>query len=47
MSLIVVGILAIVMGFVLANTDSPFKPYTGIIRIVGLVIVLIGARESE
>jgi len=46
MSLIVVGILAIVMGFVLAKTDSPLKPYTGIIRIVGFLIVLAGVGLS-
>ena len=46
MFLIVLGIIAIVIGFVLASTDSPFKPYTGIIRIVGFVMVLIGAGLS-
>ena len=47
MSLIVLGILAIVMGFVLAKTDSPLRPYTGILRIVGFLVVLIGVGFSS
>ncbi len=46
MFLIVLGIIAIVIGFVLARQDSPLKPYTGIIRIVGFLMVLAGAGLS-
>lgn len=42
MFLIVVGIVVIVMGFVLAKTESPVKAYTGTIRIVGFLILLLG-----
>jgi regulator of protease activity HflC (stomatin/prohibitin superfamily) len=46
MFLSVLGIIIIVIGFVLAKTDSPVKPYTGMIRIVGFLMVLIGAGLS-
>lgn len=42
MFLIVVGIVVIVIGFVLAKTESPVKAYTGTIRIVGFLILLLG-----
>jgi len=46
MFLSVLGIIVIVIGFVLAKTDSPARPYTGMIRIVGFLMVLIGAGLS-
>jgi regulator of protease activity HflC (stomatin/prohibitin superfamily) len=46
MFLIVLGIVVIVIGFVNAKTESPVKPYAGIIRIVGIIIVLVGASLS-
>jgi regulator of protease activity HflC (stomatin/prohibitin superfamily) len=46
MFLIVLGIIIIVIGFVLAKTDSPLRPYTSIIRIVGFLMVLGGAGLS-
>ena len=46
MFLSILGIIIIVAGFVLAKTDSPVKPYSGIIRIVGFLLVLIGAGLS-
>jgi len=42
MFLIIVGILVIVAGFVLAKTESPVQAYTGTIRIVGFLILLLG-----
>ena len=42
MFLIIVGIIVIVIGFVLAKTESPVRAYTGTIRIVGFLILLIG-----
>jgi regulator of protease activity HflC (stomatin/prohibitin superfamily) len=42
MFLIIVGILVIVTGFVLAKTESPVQAYTGTIRIVGFLILLLG-----
>jgi regulator of protease activity HflC (stomatin/prohibitin superfamily) len=46
MFLSVLGIIIIVVGFVAARADSPFKPYTGMIRIAGFILVLIGAGLS-
>ena len=46
MFLSVLGIIIIVVGFVAARADSPIKPYTGMIRIAGFVLVLIGAGLS-
>ena len=42
----VLGIIAIVISFTVAKTDSPFKPFAGIIRIVGFLMVLVGAGLS-
>lgn len=46
MFLSILGIVIIIAGFILARTDSPVKPYTGIIRIAGFLLVLIGASLS-
>jgi len=43
MFIIFIGIAVIVIGFVIANNESPAKPFSGTIRIVGLLIVLVGA----
>ena len=43
MFLSVLGIIIIVIGFVLAKAESPVKPYTGIFKIVGFLMVLTGA----
>jgi len=37
------GIVVIVIGFVIANNESPVKPYSGMIRIIGFLIVIAGA----
>jgi len=42
MFLIIVGILVIVTGYILAKTESPVQAYTGTIRIVGFLILLLG-----
>lgn len=46
MFLIVLGIIVIVIGFAVSKAESPLKPYSGIIRIVGFVAVLIGVSLS-
>ena len=46
MFLAVLGIIVIIVGFVNSRTESPFKPYSGIIRIVGFLMVLAGAGLS-
>lgn len=42
MFLIFIGIGVIVVGFVIAKNESPIKPYSGMIRIVGFLIALAG-----
>ncbi len=42
MFLIIVGIVVIVIGFVLAKTESPVMAYTGTIRIAGFLILMLG-----
>ena len=42
MFLIFVGIAVIIIAFVLAKNESPVKAYTGTIRIVGFLILLLG-----
>ncbi len=46
MFLSVLGIIVIVIGFGLGKADSPAKPYTMTIRIIGLLLVLAGAGLS-
>ena len=47
MFLIFVGIAVIVIGLVLAKTESPFKTYTGTIRIAGFLILLLGLAVAS
>ena len=46
MFLIFIGIIVIVIGFVLARTESPVKSYTGAIRVVGFLLLLVGLGLS-
>jgi len=46
MFLSILGIIILIIGFVMAKAESPLKPYTGIIRIVGFVMVVAGAAFS-
>jgi len=47
MFLIFIGIAVIVIGFVIANNESPVKPYSGRIRIVGFLILIVGAGMAS
>jgi regulator of protease activity HflC (stomatin/prohibitin superfamily) len=47
MFLIIIGIAIIVIGFVIANNESPVKPYSGKIRIVGFLVVIVGAGMAS
>ena len=47
MFLIFIGIAVIVIGFVVANNESPAKPYSGMIKTVGFLILLVGAGLSS
>lgn len=43
MFIIFFGIAVIVIGFLLANNESPAKPYSGMTKIIGFLILLVGA----
>src|SRR5665647_1922769 len=43
MFVIFIGIAVLVIGFVVANNESPVKPFSGRIRIIGFLIVIVGA----
>ncbi len=47
MFLIFIGIAVIVIGFVVANNESPAKPYSGMIKTVGFLTLLVGAGLSS
>ena len=42
MLLIIIGIIVIGFGYVLAKTDSPAKPYTGTVKVIGILLLFIG-----
>ncbi len=43
MFLIFIGIAVVTIGFVVSTNDSPVKPYSNMVRIIGFLIVLVGA----
>jgi len=47
MFLIIIGIIVIVSAFALAKAESPVKEYTGTIRMVGFLIVLVGLSYAS
>lgn len=47
MFLIFIGIAVVVVGFVVANNESPAKPYSGMIKTVGFLTLLVGAGLSS
>ncbi|MBA4410846.1 MAG: prohibitin family protein [Bacteroidota bacterium] len=47
MFIIFFGIAVIIIGFVIANNESPARPYSAMIRIIGFLIVLVGAGLSS
>lgn len=42
MFIIILGIIALIIGFSVAKTNSPAAPYSAIIKIIGIVIIAIG-----
>ncbi len=46
MSVILIGIVVLVIGFVIAKTDPVMRKYKSIVMTVGFVIVLIGISTS-
>jgi regulator of protease activity HflC (stomatin/prohibitin superfamily) len=47
MFIILIGIVVTVIGFVIAKNESPAKPYNGIIKIIGFLIILIGGSLAS
>jgi regulator of protease activity HflC (stomatin/prohibitin superfamily) len=47
MFIILIGIVVTVIGFVIAKNESPAKPYNGIIKIIGFLIILIGGSYAS
>ena len=47
MFIIFIGIVLLVVGFVLASNESPAKSYSGIIKLVGVLIILGGVGLSS
>jgi len=47
MLIIILGIVVFIVGFFLSKNESPAKSYSGTIRIVGFLIVIIGAAFSS
>lgn len=45
--LVVIGILLVVVGFNVKKTNTPVSPYSGIFKVVGIVIILAGAAVSS
>jgi regulator of protease activity HflC (stomatin/prohibitin superfamily) len=46
MFLIILGLIAVAVGFAIAKTDSPLQRFTKLIRTLGVVIILIGVITS-
>ncbi len=46
MFLIILGVLAIAVGFAVAKTEGPVQRYAKLIRTVGFVVIIIGALTS-
>jgi regulator of protease activity HflC (stomatin/prohibitin superfamily) len=42
MTLIILGILILVLGFVATNSNTPMRPYRNMIKTAGIVVILIG-----
>jgi regulator of protease activity HflC (stomatin/prohibitin superfamily) len=46
MLIIVLGIIVLAIGFSVAKTNSPARPYSGIIKIAGIAIIVVAAAIS-
>ena len=47
MSIILVGIVILVIGFVIASADPSLKKYRSVIKTAGVVVILIGISSSS
>lgn len=43
---IVLGIIVLLVGFILGGVDSPIKRYVGTVKIIGIVLLVLGAAFS-
>jgi regulator of protease activity HflC (stomatin/prohibitin superfamily) len=46
LSLLIIGILVLVVGFAAKKSNNPATPYSGILKIVGVVIIIAGTAIS-
>lgn len=47
MFIIIIGIVVIVVGFVVSNNESPLKPFSNTIKLVGILVLLAGALYAS
>jgi regulator of protease activity HflC (stomatin/prohibitin superfamily) len=47
MFLIFIGIAVVIVSFVISKNESPVKPYSGMVRLAGLLILLAGAGMAS
>ncbi len=47
MTLIFLGIIAVIVGFSLAKSNTPARPFSGYIKLVGAVVVIVGILISS
>ncbi|OIP84822.1 MAG: band 7 protein [Porphyromonadaceae bacterium CG2_30_38_12] len=47
MYLVVVGIIVFALGYASTKSNSPFSPYAGIVKIVGILIVILAAFTAS
>ncbi|MCO5266438.1 MAG: hypothetical protein M9948_11230 [Lentimicrobium sp.] len=43
---IVLGIIVLLVGFILGGVDSPIKRYVGTVKVIGIVLLVLGAAFS-
>jgi disulfide bond formation protein DsbB len=47
MIFIVIGIIVLVIGIITGKNESPVKPYNGLLKIIGIIIILLGISLSS
>jgi len=47
MFIIIIGIVVIIVGFVISNNESPLKPFSNTIKLVGILVLLSGALYAS
>ena len=42
MSILIIGIIVLIIGFILARTNTPMRPHNAIVKWIGIAIILLG-----